>query len=340
MIIKTPSRLHMTLIDLNGEYGRLDGGIGLTIAKPNLVLKGEPSKGNISVDFNSHITDKNIRDTCNEKILSSASKLLSYYGIKRGFHFTVEEFYPPHSGLGSGTQISLATAKLIHEHLKKDQYASKLDNFDSEISISNLGKIIGRGGTSGIGIFSFEHGGFIIDGGHSLKEKKSFSPSSASTAKPPSLIGTYNFPKEWDIVIAIPNADTSVTGMKELDLFKKYCPVPKRDVEKLSHLILMNLLPFLLEKDIESFGNVINHIQNLGFKKVEIDLQPEKVKSLMAKMHEAGAYGVGMSSFGPTVYAITCENTTEVYNSAKEAIGNDGIVFITKAQNHGYELQE
>ena len=31
MIIKSPSRLHLTLIDMNGSYGRIDGGIGLTI---------------------------------------------------------------------------------------------------------------------------------------------------------------------------------------------------------------------------------------------------------------------------------------------------------------------
>ena len=33
MIIKTPSRIHMALIDLNGSYGRRDGGIGLTISR-------------------------------------------------------------------------------------------------------------------------------------------------------------------------------------------------------------------------------------------------------------------------------------------------------------------
>ncbi|MDR0900700.1 MAG: hypothetical protein LBM26_03480, partial [Methanobrevibacter sp.] len=284
MIIKTPSRLHMTLIDLNGSYGRSDGGIGLTIAEPSLVLKCEPSEKGISVDFNPNISNESIETECYNKISASTDRLLSYYNIKKGFHFTVEEAYPPHSGLGSGTQISLATSKLIHEHLKEDPSISNLPNFDKKINSSKLGEIIGRGGTSGIGIFSFEHGGFIVDGGHNLKEKGTFLPSAASPAKPPKLIGHYDFPEEWDIVIAIPNADTSVTGEKEIDLFTKYCPVPKEDVEQLSHLIFMNLLPFLLEKDIESFGKVINEIQNLGFKNVEVNLQPDNVKSLMSDM--------------------------------------------------------
>ena len=43
MIIKTPSRLHMCLIDMSGAYGRIDGGIGLTIDQPNFIIKGEES---------------------------------------------------------------------------------------------------------------------------------------------------------------------------------------------------------------------------------------------------------------------------------------------------------
>jgi beta-ribofuranosylaminobenzene 5'-phosphate synthase len=340
MLIKTPSRLHMTLIDLNGSYGRSDGGIGLTIAKPNFSLKIEPSEKEISVDFASNITDENIKEECYNKITYSANKLLSYYGTDKKFHFTVEEAYPPHSGLGSGTQISLATGKLIHEFLKENSSISSLKNFDNIINGSKLGTILKRGGTSGIGIFSFDLGGFVIDGGHNLKEKGTFLPSSASPAKPPQLIGRYDFPEDWEIVVAIPDADATVTGEKEVDLFQKYCPVPKNEVEKLSHLILMNLLPFLLEKDIESFGSVINQIQDLGFKKVEVDLQPNNIKSIMNKMREFGAYGVGMSSFGPTVYGITYKNTKKVYNATKEIIGKNGIIFTTKAQNYGYELKK
>ena len=328
MIIKTPSRLHMTLIDLNGSYGRADGGIGLTIAKPNLCLKGEESERGIAIDFNEKISNTDIKKECITKISDSANKICSYFNLDCGFHFEVEEAYLPHSGLGSGTQLSLATAKLICEHIGKD------------LSGAELGNIVGRGGTSGVGIFSFDKGGFIVDGGHNLKEKGTFLPSAASPAKPPQLIGRYDFPEDWGVFIAIPQANHSVTGDKEIDLFQKYCPVPVRDVEQLSHLIFMNLLPFLLEKDIESFGSVINKIQNLGFKKVEVGLQPQKVKSLMENIRELGAYGAGMSSFGPTIYGIIDKKNQDVFKATKEIIGDDGIVLMTKAQNHGYELKK
>jgi len=344
MKIRVPSRLHMTLIDLNGSYGRLDGGIGLTLANPSILLKGELSETGLSLDFSSKIDDE-IKDEAYQKLLNSVNNLINHFSIESGFHFTLEEAYPTHSGLGSGTQFALATGRLVCELLEEDlgvKYCNLNENkTKNSINCVSLGEILKRGGTSGVGIFSFDCGGFILDGGHGLNEKRVFLPSSASSAKPPILIGQYDFPQEWNVVVAIPNGDNTTTAEKETDLFQKHCPVPKWEVEKLSHLILMNLIPFMLEKDIESFGHVINQIQDLGFKKIEVNLQPDNIKKTMDTMREFGAYGVGMSSFGPTLYTITDKNNTKsVYKSTKEYLGDDSNVFITKALNHGYTFEK
>ena len=163
MYIKSPSRLHLGLIDMNGSYGRLDGGIGLTIQDPNFVLYGESAENGITIDFNEN-SDFNdtIKNECIKKITSAAEKVIDYYDVDEGFYFRVDSAYPPHSGLGSGTQIALSTGKLITEHIGQKSNGI------------TLGKITGRGGTSGIGVFAFDHGGFIVDGGHSRKEKDSF----------------------------------------------------------------------------------------------------------------------------------------------------------------------
>ena len=326
MIIKTPSRLHMTLIDMNGSYGRVDGGIGLTIKHPNFVLFGEHSERGITIDFDDKITDEEIRQEAEKKIRTSAEKIIKYYDIDEGFYFNVKKAYIPHSGLGSGSQISLATSKLITEHIGQ------------EATGSQLGNIIGRGGTSGIGIFSFDYGGFIVDGGHNLAEKGTILPSSKSPAKPPQLIARYDFPEEWEILIVILKSNDFVTGNKEIDLFTDNCPVPKDEVEQLSHIILMNLIPFLLEKNLPEFSNSINQIQNKGFKKVEIRLQSADIASLRNKLEEFGAYGSGMSSFGPTVYSIFDKNNKDIVEKVKEYVGDKGIVYTTKAQNYGHEI--
>lgn len=327
MYIKSPSRLHLGLIDMNGSYGRLDGGIGLTIQNPSLLLYSESAEKGITIDFNeeANITDT-IKNECIKKITDAAQKVTDYYDVDEGFYFRVDGAYPPHSGLGSGTQIALSTGKLITEHIGQ------------EANGITLGKITGRGGTSGIGVFAFDHGGFIVDGGHSRKEKDSFLPSSASVASPPQLFGRYEFPDEWGVLLVILKSDVSVNGQKEVNIFQEYCPIDRQEVELYSHLIFMNMIPFLLEKDLPCFGNIINKIQTIGFKKIEVELQSENIKRLMAKLTEIGAYAVGMSSFGPTVYSFYDETNKHIVEEIKEYVGDDGIVMTTKAQNHGHIL--
>lgn len=326
MIIKSPSRLHMSLIDLSGAYGRIDGGIGLTLQNPNFVLFGEPAEKGIQIEFSDSIADEDIIDECNTKITDAANKIMDYYNIENGFYFEVKEAYMPHSGLGSGTQIGLSTAKMISEYSGHSDDSLKLST------------IIGRGGTSGIGTFAFDNGGFIVDAGRNMKEKDSFLPSSASNVRPPLLLANYDFPDDWEILIVILNTADAVSGNKEVNIFQDYCPLPKDEVMEVSHLIFMNMVPFLLERNLPAFGTAIDRIQGLGFKKVEVNLQTDKIKNLMNKMREVGAYGVGMSSFGPTVYTIFDKNNRHIVEEIREYVGDDGIVFTTKAQNSGHEL--
>ncbi|HEX7467477.1 MAG TPA: beta-ribofuranosylaminobenzene 5'-phosphate synthase [Methanobacterium sp.] len=328
MIIETPSRLHLTLIDLNGIYGRIDGGVGITLEKPGLKIQAEPLNGGVEVIFSEScqfIDD--LKDDYTFKIENSTLKVTESLNINNGFRFTVHSTYPPHSGLGSGTQLSLAVAKLISIMNKQD------------LNTLDLAKIVGRGGTSGIGVESFENGGFIIDGGHKSTEKPSFLPSSASNATPPPIIARYDFPRDWKIILVIPNVERGVSGTKEVDAFQNYCPIPLNEVEKLSHLLLMKLMPAVIESDLDSFGTAINKIQDIGFKKVENKLQNPFISQLMENLRIAGAAGVGMSSFGPTVYAITDTNERDILIAANDAIKDvGGEIISTCARNYGAKL--
>lgn len=324
MIIKTPSRLHLTLIDLNGFIGRIDGGVGLTTENPGLILQAETQDYGIEVNFeNKNLSERLIKEYV-EKIENSANKMIKSMKINSGFKFTVKETYPAHSGLGSGTQISLAVGKII----------LKLNGLD--MAAPEIAKIVGRGGTSGIGVRAFDQGGFIIDGGHRIDEKSDFLPSSASLASPAPLITRYNFPEDWNIILAIPNVSAGASGPKEVNIFQKYCPIPLKEVQELSHVLLMKMMPAVVEADISSFGDSVNQIQTVGFKKIEVELQHHLVHDLIDTMRSAGAAGVGMSSFGPTVYAIADNNSKEIARSAKHTMDEiGGEIIITKAQNSG-----
>ncbi len=299
--ITTPSRLHITLIDMNASTGRVDGSIGITLDKPVISIKAEKSE---------HL----------ERMRNSAMMLLPEGA---GISISIEKDYPSHIGLGSGTQASLAAGMAV----------KRLYNLG--LSVYELAVKVGRGGTSGIGVAAFENGGFIIDCGHKFSEKKDFLPSSASKLPPAPVLLRRDFP-DWDIMVAIPKLK-GASMKNEVNIFKKECPVSLREVEELSHIILMQLLPALVEKDIVTFGSSINSIQDIGFKKREVELKPISAK-LMQALRDGGAYGAGMSSFGPTVYAFG-EDAGNLAKIAEEFLGDKGQVFITKARNEGARLE-
>jgi beta-ribofuranosylaminobenzene 5'-phosphate synthase len=330
LIIETPSRLHVTLIDLNGKYDRIDGGVGITTENPRLVLEGRDGYDDIHIDFanpESDLLSLETKKDYQSKIISATGKINEFLNIEGGYHFTVKEIFPTHSGLGSGTQLSLAVAKLI---LKMNE---------QDLSAVEIGQIVGRGGTSGIGVASFDQGGFIVDAGHRKTDKKNFLPSSASKASPPPILARYDFPEDWNIIMVIPEVQRKVYGEGEVNIFQKYCPIPLEDVRELIHILFMQMMPAVLEEDLDQFGRSIDQVQTTGFKKVELSLQNPFIKDLMDDLKSSGAAGVGMSSFGPTVYAVTDTNYKEIYRAARNTMKDrEGEIYLTKSRNCGANL--
>jgi beta-ribofuranosylaminobenzene 5'-phosphate synthase len=298
----------MTLIDMNGEIGRVDGGIGVTLEWPVIEITAEKSDG-VVVQGDPSLAER-MRKAC-EAVCPG-----------KGVEIDIKKSYWNHIGLGSGTQAALAAGTAV----------SRL--YDVEMSPREIAVKVGRGGTSGIGIGAFERGGFLLDGGHRMSAKKAFLPSSFSKDIPPApLLMDHAFPA-WDIVLAIPPLK-GAHDLYEKGIFTKVCPIPVREVEELCHVILMQMLPSIIEEDLETFGRAVNKIQEVGFKKRELDLQPG-ARGLLAIMRDAGAQGAGMSSFGPTVYAVT--DSPDRVVSAVNHRRPECTVIKTKARNHGAEI--
>lgn len=309
--LRTPSRIHITLIDLNGAIGRIDGGVGLALDRPKIEILAEECD---EVVLNGEMLNR-------ERFEISAKKMKEYCG--KGAKITVISDYDSHVGLGSGTQISLAVGKAFSEL------------YGLDLSTRDIAEIMGRGGTSGIGVSAFDFGGLIVDGGHSIKEKGSFLPSSASKAKPAPMIARLEFP-EWDIVLAIPELK-GFFGDAEVNLFQKSCPIPLEDVREICHLILMKMLPAVVEKDLDSFGEAIKRIQELGFKKAEVEQYGELIKNCFDI-----ADCIGMSSTGPAVYAITDSDAKTLERDLKSYFAEMGFeckTIITRARNRGVEIE-
>ncbi len=324
VIIETPSRLHVGLIDMNGMSGRVDGGIGIALEDPSLLLEARLAD---------KIAIQGGDEWCRDTVLSVAGRVLDQLNIKGGIEFTLRNHFRQHAGLGSGTQVALATARAICEIYNRPH------------SPRELAIMAGRGGTSGIGTGAFEHGGFLIDGGHNFgpgMEKTVFSPSGASRGvQPAPIIVRQDFPRDWNILLAIPNLPPGASGMQEQDIFSQYCPVPREEVQEICHEILMHMIPGIVEHDLDLFARAINRVQDLGFKRVELGLQHKGIPALRKVMLEAGASCAGMSSFGPTLFAIGDSDLHNVHSAVKEhmELFGGGDTIITRARNTGASVR-
>lgn len=313
--VVSPSRLHLTLIDLNAELGRVDGGAGITLESPGLEISATEAD-----------TIEVIGDPLLAGKMRKAAQALLPAG--KGIKLQIDDSLPDHVGLGSGTQAALSAAAAVNRIYRLGK------------SVRELAVAVGRGGTSGIGVAAFEKGGFILDGGHKFRDKGAFSPSAASHAPPGPVLFRRDFP-DWPIVLAIPNSKGAHDAV-EVDLFKKFCPIPLAEVQEICHVILMQMLPALVEEDLESFGRAINHVQTVGFKRREVELQSQPVLDIMKYMRDNGASGSGISSFGPVVYGIVGSPEEgkrlqqEVQRMLNESLG--GKVLLTKARNRGADI--
>ena len=123
--IETGSRLHFALMDMTGDMGRVDGGIGLALKDPRIVIEAEIHKG-ISSDAQAPLVEATIQ------------KLRERYELDSGMKVHVIDSYPAHVGLGSSTQfiLSVATAYM------------RLNN--KKVGARELAGLLGRGGTSSL----------------------------------------------------------------------------------------------------------------------------------------------------------------------------------------------
>jgi len=305
--VKTPARLHLGLIDLNGDLGRLFGGLGVGIDHPNVILEAQPSE------------TLAVAGERKEQVKMLAERFLDTYNVKANASIYVKQAIPEHAGLGSGTQLALAVATAL----------SKLFNVDA--SIQELAEAMGRGQRTSIGTTIFEQGGFVVDGGKSAS-KNSF----------PTMILRQPFPQDWEFVVAIPNVKEGLAKKEETAAFRALLPMKAEDAGKMCRLTMMKLLPSLIERDIKSFGEALTQIQ-IVVGDYFAEAQGGTYSSLtaaegIALMQKLGAYGAGQSSWGPAFYGLTQkEKAKEIEFKVKAFLGKSvgGHVFVAKANNRG-----
>jgi beta-ribofuranosylaminobenzene 5'-phosphate synthase len=319
----------MSLIDMHGGLGRIDGGYGFAINSPEFVIEFQHDENPSTTGWN-----YSGPDNYGELIKEIIAQISTRFGITySNLQISINQEIPPHIGLGSKTQLALSIAQGLCE----------LKNLHP--SIEELTQLVRRGGTSGVGYRIFAEGGFVLDGGHSFgpgKEKTTFLPSSASRAPPPPTLLRYPLNAAWRILLITLHVKPGANKQEEVDIFQRHCPVKASDVAEISHRILMLLLPGFAQQNLEWIAQAQRFINHHGFKAIELGLQHIAVQELLRWIEETYPYPSGMSSFGPTLYLIapTDVDANSLKNEIQTKISNSyqnigGSISIVQPRNTG-----
>lgn len=318
-MITAPAHLHTGNMDLTGDLGRLYGTAGFTIDDPKTEIEAAKS-GKLT-----------IRGEDKENAERYARVFLEKHRIKGGVEIKVRETIPKHLGMGSQTALALSIGKAIAEL------------YEVKTAIEEIALTLGRSEIVALGLHSFKSGGFIVDGGYKTGDKGK---------RVPPLLFRQMIPEDWLFVVCIPQKPIqAILRIKENEeeILRKLKPMPAQMSDRLSRIMLMQVMPSLVEDDIETFGKAITAF-NSRLGDFWGDFQEEGtychpiVEAGINLLLDNGAYGACQTCWGPTFYGITDDRETAEKLVAKleKLISKQGggDVFHTKGNNNGATIKK
>ena len=273
MRVRAGARLHLGFLDLNGELGRRFGSLGLAI---------EGFETCVEIRRAARFS---VRGAEAERVAALLRRLAEALRLPADVDAEVAAAIPAHAGLGSGTQLALALARAFRaaNGLAPDTLA------DAEILM--------RGARSGLGVALFERGGFMLDAGRG-----------PATALPP-ILSHLPFPRDWRAVLLLDPEAVGAHGEKERAAFATLPGFPAAAAAEICRRALMQVLPGVAEADFAAFGEGLSAIQRrLGDHFAPAQgggrFTSGRVGEVAAALSQAGALGIGQSSWGPTGFAF------------------------------------
>ncbi len=272
--VQSQARLHLGFLDLHGYLGRQYGSLGVAIDAFATCLTVASAEEDL------------IRAIDPKKIMAIRQRFFQTLGAhipekRRTLTIDIQQQIPEHAGLGSGTQLALCLGTAL----------CRL--YEIPATTHEIAMQLGRGQRSGIGISTFEHGGFVVDGG------------SDDPTRPPPLLVQMAFPQSWRILLVMDTQHQGVHGPQERLAFQQLPAFPEASAQRICHLTLMKLLPALAERRCRDFGEAVTEIQSvLGqhFSPAQggRPYTSDAVAQLLHYAVQAGVPGIAQSSWGPT----------------------------------------
>jgi beta-ribofuranosylaminobenzene 5'-phosphate synthase len=282
--IRSYPRIHITLIDLVGVTHRRYGGAGFALNAFPAEVQAEFSK-DTRVQFECELP------TLDREVIQTVVDRLSTQ-LNACFLVRVSRMPPQHAGFGSKTAVLLGVCTACNSLL------------GGPLSQEQLQTASGRGGTSGLGVNLFFHGGFLVDLGHPSRGNVPFVPSSAQcpVSVPPVSV-RLPFPEEWSVHLLRPFGK-QYFGSQESEFFAEHTPIPPVDALEILAAVYHGVVPAIRSHDLNLLKDVLSEIHARGFKHKEVAGQPLCVAEVIEALKDHKEVAVGMSSMGPLVYAV------------------------------------
>ncbi|WP_049925896.1 beta-ribofuranosylaminobenzene 5'-phosphate synthase family protein [Halopiger goleimassiliensis] len=317
--VSSGARLHVGFQNLSLARQRLYGGIGVGLAEPRVTVSAEPAS--------------EIR-TADPLVREYASRAVDVLDVP-GVSVSLEEGLPRHVGLGSGTQLALSVL------------AATARAHGLEPRVREHAPAMGRGGRSGVGVATFEDGGFVVDAGHPTNRFTTEPPAEGDWTVPP-VVARHDVPAEWRFLVVVPDAEPGRSGDDEDASMRSV--VERADpavADEIAGVVTRKLLPAAAEGRLEAFGEAIAEI---GRKNGTwyTDAQGGVFRPPAGELVEALAdcpvlSGVGQSSWGPVVYGVTDrQHAGEARSAAADALeelGLEGRIVVTTAADEGARVR-
>ena len=315
--IETGSRLHFGLLCPTPDQRWYYGGLGMMIQNPGCRLSlsiKSAEKDDVGADQLDVDVGVRIR----------VAKFLADYRATGQFDL------PPvvvkshrqvalHSGLGTGTQLTLALAAgcriLSGQGISRD--------------VSGIARQFGRSRRSAVGTMGFASGGFLVDYGR-WEDR----------------VERIEFPEEWQLVLIRPRQAAGLSGDSEETFFGDRKPLTQTTLAELVNLIQQQIVPAIEAKYFAEFAAGLQAYGDLAgadFAAMQGGLFSSAVmRDVLRQLKSLTEFTAVQSSWGPTV-CLPIESKLEAQNLVGKlrSIVDDSVaeILVSCVRNQGASIR-
>jgi beta-RFAP synthase len=290
VVITTGARLHFGILSHGAASPRQFGGVGVMIDQPGFVIRARRASAD---DLQCGLWQARVAT-----LLSRLRAPGTAGTAPPPMCIAIEHAPAEHAGLGSGTQLGMAVARIC-----------SILSGEAEVTPEALARRAGRGRRSAVGLYGFQVGGLLVEAGKSHQDD--ISP----------LAARVDFPGEWRFLLVRPRGAEGISGTEEAGGFARLLSMPETLTDRLCRLALMEILPSAIERDFSQASESIGRFGRLVgeyFAPVQGGVfADERMRRLAERLEARQIRGVGQSSWGPTLF-ILCPGAAFAEDLARE----------------------